>query len=39
VTGPAEIGEAGLRGLYVSLTRATRRLVVVHVDDLPDVLL
>jgi DNA helicase IV len=28
----------GLRSLYVALTRATRRLVVVHAEDLPPVL-
>ncbi len=29
----------GLRALYVALTRATRRLVVVHADPLPEALL
>jgi DNA helicase IV len=28
----------GPRSLYVALTRATRRLAVVHGDDLPSVL-
>jgi DNA helicase IV len=40
VVGPAEIAEespAGLRVLYVALTRATQRLTVLAVDkDLPD---
>ena len=29
----------GLRALYVALTRATKRLAVVHQRDLPDALL
>jgi DNA helicase IV len=29
----------GLRALYVALTRATKRLAVVHARDLPDPLL
>ena len=29
---------AGLRLLYVALTRATRRLVVVHAEPLPEAL-
>ena len=28
----------GLRALYVALTRATKRLAVVHAEDLPAVL-
>ncbi len=28
----------GVRALYVALTRATKRLTVVHADDLPDVM-
>ena len=28
----------GLRSLYVALTRATRRLTVVHAEDLPEVI-
>jgi DNA helicase IV len=28
----------GLRSLYVALTRATKRLVVVHSDPLPEAL-
>ena len=38
---PAELldrGDAGLRDLYVALTRATQRLDVVHSGDLPAVL-
>ena len=31
-------GAAGLRSLYVALTRATQRLAVVHAEDLPDAL-
>jgi DNA helicase IV len=31
-------GRHGLRDLYVALTRATQRLIVVHTGDLPDVL-
>ena len=27
----------GLRALYVALTRATKRLVIVHAEPLPDV--
>jgi DNA helicase IV len=30
--------QAGLRLLYVVLTRATRRLVVVHAEPLPEAL-
>jgi len=39
LTEPAELageGIAGLRGLYVALTRATRWLSVVHADALPE---
>ena len=42
VVEPARIvrGEAqGLRALYVALTRATRRLVVVHAEPLPEAML
>ena len=28
----------GLRALYVALTRATKRLMIVHAEPLPDVL-
>ncbi|MGA1051395.1 MAG: HelD family protein [Ilumatobacteraceae bacterium] len=38
VVEPARIADdpqLGLRALYVALTRSTRRLTVVHVDDLP----
>jgi DNA helicase IV len=41
VVEPAEIVRAeaaGHRALFVSLTRATRRLVVVHADALPPAL-
>jgi DNA helicase IV len=42
VVEPAEIVEQeaqGLRALYVALTRATKRLAVVHARPLPDYLL
>jgi superfamily I DNA/RNA helicase len=42
VVEPAELvgsDAAGLRMLYVSLTRATRDLVIVHAEPLPEVLL
>ncbi|MCU0269368.1 MAG: UvrD-helicase domain-containing protein [Acidimicrobiales bacterium] len=42
VVEPAAIVEEepqGLRSLYVALTRATRRLALVHARDLPDALL
>jgi DNA helicase IV len=38
---PAGIVEEGVRGhndLYVALTRATQRLAVVHLGDLPTML-
>ncbi len=41
VVEPARIAGSerqGLRALYVALTRATQRLVVVHAEPLPDVL-
>ncbi len=41
VVGPARIvasADAGLRGLYVALTRATRRLSIVHAEPLPEAL-
>jgi DNA helicase IV len=41
VVEPAQLvsaDAAGLRMLYVTLTRATRRLVVVHAEPLPDAL-
>lgn len=42
VVEPARIlreQEQGLRALYVALTRATRRLILVHSEPLPEVLL
>ena len=30
--------QQGLRALYVALTRATKRLVIVHAEPLPDAL-
>ena len=36
-TGSAAVHQ-GLRALYVALTRATKRLVIVHADPLPDAL-
>ena len=41
VVSPARLvaeSAQGLRSLYVALTRATRRLVVVHDDDLPPIM-
>ena len=41
VVEPARIVDEepqGLRALYVALTRATKRLAVVHTGPLPDVL-
>ncbi len=39
VVEPQQIqDEAGARGLYVTLTRPTQRLVVVHADELPKAL-
>ncbi len=32
----ASLGDIGYRVLYVSLTRATQRVVIVHSDDLPE---
>ena len=41
VIEPSEILHSatnGERSLYVALTRATRRLLILHADDLPEVL-
>ena len=34
----AEEQEQGLRALYVALTRATKRVAIIHSDSLPEVL-
>ena len=38
VVEPALVGRAGLRELYVALSRPTKTLVVVHARDLPSAL-